>query len=168
MEEKINDATIQKHYRKWLLNEVKGFNSPLAITLTFPYLINREQAIKHLRKLHNKISRWIYKSANKRFGKTVKMIPIIEGESTENTHFHLIMDTHYKSKIEFARKVQILWDGVTDIQDLYDESGWLDYITKRTTKNGYTDSLIVENINFNVQNMMLTINVDAVMTVTLS
>lgn len=168
MGNKFNDATIQKHYRKWLMNEVKGFSSPLAITLTFPFSVNREQAIKHLTKLHNQLSRWIYKSANKRFGKMIKMIPIIEGESTDNTHFHLIMDTHYKSKIEFARKIETLWDGVTDIQDLYDDSGWLDYITKRTSKGSYTDSLIVENINFNVSNMMLTIKADVVMNVTLS
>ncbi len=168
MESKLNDATIQKHYRKWLMNQVEGFSSPLAVTLTFPYSVNREQAIKKLNKLHNQLSRWIYKSANKRFGKMIKLIPIIEGESTDNTHFHLIMDTHYKSKNEFARKVEVLWDGLTDIQELYDDAGWLDYITKRTSKNGYTDSLIVENINFNVQNMMMTISVDAVMEVALS
>ncbi len=167
MEDKFNDVTIQKHYRKWLMNEVKGFSSPLAITLTFPFSTNREQAIKKLNKLHNQLSRWIYKNANKRFGKMIKMIPIIEGENTDNTHFHLIMDTHYKSKIEFARKLEILWQGVTDIQD-YDDSGWLDYITKRTSKDGYIDSLVVENINFNVSNMMLTIKADVVMNVTLS
>ncbi len=161
MEEKFyNDELIKEQNVPWLVGEMKRFNNPLAVTLTFPKSSNleqevkkmtgirntpnKQQAVKKLKKLHRQLSRSLLKSANKNFNKMINLIPIIEGEPIDNTHFHLVLDCHYKSKIEMARKIEQLWSGTIKVDDIYNDAGWIGYITKHATKENYNDSLVVE------------------------
>lgn len=161
-----SDANLQNEYRGWLQGEVRTFKNPLGLTLTFPYSVTEEQAKKKLKILHNKLSRWVYKSAHKRFKKKLPIIPIVEGIDTGNIHYHVVVDCHYKSKTDFARKVSSLWDGILDANGIHwgeivdantsdDIDGWLDYITKRHTKETYSDAFIIDSTIFNTTDLML-------------
>jgi hypothetical protein len=145
------------------------FNNPVAITLTLKKVVTtsdegvRRQSFldvikttQNIRYFLNRLNVKIYKNSFRRFGKRLKVIPIIEGDKNIHPHVHFTFDmpTHLTDD-EFIQLVRACWGQTLfgyhqhNFTRIYDLNGWLGYKLKTRTKDDYARSVDWENINLN-------------------
>jgi len=145
------------------------FNNPVAITLTLKRVVTtsdvglRTQSfldvIKTTQNIHyflNRLNTKIYKSSFRRFGKRLKVIPIIEGDKNTRPHVHFTFDIPpHLTDEAFTQIVRECWSQTLfgyhqyNFTRIYDLNGWIGYKLKTRTKDDYARSVDWENINLN-------------------
>jgi hypothetical protein len=161
----LSNIEQQTEIRKWMHELVLDYDNPMIATLTYPISKLQESAskqrktitrtrntvISNLREFRHKISRVMYKNAHKRYGKSVSWVPILEGNG-DNLHCHMLIDIPeqmvdtvsypYKDNRRFNSN---LWGyGISDLQKYDMEGNGISYITKFSTKEEYTESILYE------------------------
>jgi hypothetical protein len=93
----------------------------------------------------NLLNRTVYNSAVQRFGKRIRVIPVLEKEATGRWHWHCAMElpAHIDS-VDFERLIQTCWEKVhwgyrrTLVRDNADQ-GWVKYMLKPWQKTEFDD-----------------------------
>lgn len=153
----LNDSAIQSSVRDFL--SIDDWNSPFAVTLTMKQRLmgelngnpsftklDRYEASKNLKHFLNKLNRRLFKNSHARFGKRVRVIPILEGGSGTNLHWHLVIECPRDDLVDvFPSMIDSLWRATNwgDVQTHIApcDAGWLDYITKRRSKPDFGTSI---------------------------
>ncbi len=115
----------------------------LAITLTFYKDCTEHRARKTMRRLWNGIDRQLYGQALKKEGKRVKRVCAFEkGHSGTHYHYHIATKPPQDIDISFDKYKLLIakeWNKLSSagyikkFQPIYDNKGWVDYITKEIT-----------------------------------
>jgi len=141
-------------YRNNIRNFFKDveFINPFAITLTMSSTFWRS-ASQNFRHFMNRLNQTFLKSSYRRYGNRLSVIPILEGTKHIQSHYHCVIDNPYPDRNrQFINAVKTSWNETTlgrrqiDIQPMTDD-GWIDYMTKLTSKSDIKDSVDWENIN---------------------
>jgi hypothetical protein len=142
--------TVKAATRTWLQTMANDF--PLALTLTLKQSIVeqtsrgfvRRSLTKHdceriTQRFQQKLNRAVFGHAAERHGKTLKYLPVVEGErSRKNLHLHFAIGG-LPSHVRFNQFNDLVCEAKKHVDhvdeqhkvDLAD-SGWLEYITKET------------------------------------
>src|SRR5829696_4671104 len=106
-------------------------------------------ATQNMRHFLRKLNRKLYGNAAWRFGKSVRIFPVLERSHGDRLHYHAVIDRpEHLEAAEFAELVMETWrttdwgHNQVDIQDDADE-GWLKYILKGRTKAEFDDAIDV-------------------------
>jgi len=131
----------------------------LKITLTYINEVTQARAEKTLRRWWNEVDRKFYGNAVKRQAKRVKRVCVLEtGKSGTNYHYHISTNRPKDRNIslaDFRKMLELRWERlssagfVNDLQPVYYNYGWADYITKEITATN-TDALDLSTSNFDV------------------
>jgi hypothetical protein len=155
--------TVKAATRTWLQSMYKDF--PLALTLTLKQTIVEETLKGNVRRsitkadceritqcFQQKLNFAVFGHAAKRHGKTLKYLPVVEGErSGKNLHLHFAIGglpdhvrfNQFDSLVCEAKKhvPHVDEQHKVDIAD----SGWLEYITKETATK-HSDNVLWTHI----------------------
>lgn len=151
--------TVRDATRAWFISMSNDY--PLALTLTLKQVIKiktptgvirrrltREHSEKIAQKFIEKLNGAVFGNFAKRHGKSLKYIPVIEGErSNKNLHLHFaigglpetIMFNEFYIYVEKAKYYTENVDEQYKI-DIAD-SGWLEYLSKETAKT-HSDNVL--------------------------
>ena len=145
----VTYSDYQDEVRDWI-NKVDLIN-PFAITLTM-YVNGWRDYSQNFRHFMNRLNQSFLKSSFRRYNKRLTVIPIREGTNHIQTHIHCVIDNPYRDRNrEFVRLVKESWSKsvlgrpMIDIQPMYDK-GWIDYMTKLTSKSDIKDSVDWSNV----------------------
>jgi hypothetical protein len=156
----INQSLLlqQSTFRKFA--NIDEWNHPLAITLTMRQAVTihddhrvvtdhltPEKASQNLRHFLNLINRRVFGKAAIRFGKQLRVIPVLEGGNGKRLHYHLAIDCP-SSELQgtLPGLIRKLWQdtmwgyGQIDIQPDAD-AGWIKYISKLRDKPSFADAI---------------------------
>ena len=145
----VNDLEYQQEIRDWI-KDIE-LSNPFAITLTTfsNTRISHSQNFKHFM---NRLNQSYLKNSYRRYNQKLTVIPIREGTNHIQTHIHCVIDNPYPDRNrEFVRLVKESWSKsvlgrpMIDIQPMYDK-GWIDYMTKLTSKSDIKDSVDWSNV----------------------
>ena len=116
----VNDLEYQKEIRDWI-KDIE-LSNPFAITLTTfsNTKISHSQNFKHFM---NRLNQSYLKNSYRRYNQKLTVIPIREGTNHIQTHIHCVIDN----------------------PPMYDK-GWIDYMTKLTSKSDIKDSVDWSNV----------------------
>lgn len=146
----VNNLEYQQEIRDWM-KDIELLN-PFAITLTTfsNTKISHSQNFKHFM---NRLNQSYLKNSYRRYNQKLTVIPIREGTNHIQTHIHCVIDNPYPEKnTEFVKLVKESWSKsvlgrpIIDIKLMYD-NGWIDYMTKLTTKTDIKDSVDWSNLH---------------------
>lgn len=157
---KVAQKDLKRATRNWLIDMHSDY--PFALTLTLKQTlteqtpvgqrrraITRHDAVKMAEQFKRKLNRGVFgKRASEKYGKSVKIIPVLEGvRSNKNLHLHFAIGG-LPSHIDFDRFTMIVFEAkkyVPNIDQQYDvqnaDSGWMDYIVKETSAKD-TDNVL--------------------------
>ena len=161
----MDQKLIQKTVREWL--DIKEWSDPHAITFTIKQSLSvmsskkiirvkldKCEVANNIRHFINVLSRSLYGNMGKRFGKKLKVIPIIEGGAVKRIHAHLMIDrpADRVSRAEFEKKIKTAWiDTMWGLKVMHIETGadagYINYITKFADKNSVMDSIDLANLH---------------------
>lgn len=145
------------------------FTNPIAVTLTlkrvtysetngikFHSYLDDVKTTQNVRHFLNRLNQRIFGNRFRRFGKRLKVIPVIEGDNKTRPHIHFTFDVpNHLSKDDFTLMVRECWERTHfgyhqyDITRIYDLRGWIDYKLKTRSKDDYGRSVDWENITLN-------------------
>ena len=146
----VNNFEYQQEIRDWI-KDIE-LSNPFAITLTTfsNTKISHSQNFKHFM---NRLNQSYLKNSYRKYKKKLTVIPIREGTKHIQTHIHCVIDNPYPEKnTEFVRLVKDSWcksvlgRPIINIKPMYDK-GWIDYMTKLTTKTDIKDSVDWSNVH---------------------
>jgi hypothetical protein len=142
--------TVKTATRTWIQTMANDF--PLALTLTLKKsivektprgtvqrAITKQDCERITQRFQQKLNRAVFGHAAERHGKTLKYLPVVEGERSEkNLHLHFAIGG-LPSHVRFNQFNALVCEAKKHVQhvdeqhkvDLAD-SGWLEYITKET------------------------------------
>ncbi len=157
--EELAKPTVRDATRSWFLSLAGDY--PLALTLTVKQVISldtpigvlrrsisREHCEKIAARFQQKLNRAVFGKAAERYGKSLKYIPVIEGEvSNKNLHLHFAVGglPNYIKINQFDALV-VEAKGLTNNLDNqykvdFADSGWLEYLSKETQKK-HSDNVL--------------------------
>jgi hypothetical protein len=139
--------------------DLSRFNDPCAVTLTMKQRVGSKKldpfdCSRNLTHFSNRLNKKILGNSFTRYGKRIRMIPVLERSHNQRYHYHTVIDRLDRvGRVEFKDIVVDCWShtlwGYRKIDLQYDiSSGWIDYITKPTQKEEYSDS--IDWLNFHV------------------
>ena len=145
--------------RQAIIDSILNTNWEYKITLTYINEVTQARAEKTLRRWWNEVDRKFYGNAVKRPAKRVKRVCVLEtGKSGPNYHYHISTNRPKDRNIslaDFRKMLELRWERlssagfVNDLQPVYYNYGWADYITKEITATN-TDALDLSTSNFDV------------------
>ena len=145
--------------RQAIIDSILNTNWEYKITLTYINEVTQARAEKTLRRWWNEVDRNFYGNAVKRQAKRVKRVCVLEtGKSGTNYHYHISTNRPKDRNIslaDFRKMLELRWERlssagfVNDLQPVYYNYGWADYITKEITATN-TDALDLSTSNFDV------------------
>ena len=148
----VNDLEYQNKVRSWL-KEIDLIN-PFSITLT-TFSSNKMSINQNFKHFINRLNQSFLKNSNRRYKQKLTVIPIVEESKHIKPHIHCVIDNPYPERnTEFVRLVKESWKKsslgrpMIDIQPMYD-NGWIDYMTKLTSKSDIKDSVDWDNMYIN-------------------
>lgn len=118
------------------------FNRCLAVTLTMKkrssgQKLDQINAPNNLRHFLNVINRKVYKNKFTRYNKKLTIIPVLEWSYGIEWHYHLIIEIPETIPIADLKKIiRDAWLGShfgnpsTRLEEIYNITGWIGYITK--------------------------------------
>ena len=140
-----------------IIDSILKTNWEYKITLTYINEVTQARAEKTLRRWWNEVDRKFYGNAVKRQAKRVKRVCVLEtGKSGTNYHYHISTNRPKDRNIslaDFRKMLELRWERlssagfVNDLQPVYYNYGWADYITKEITATN-TDALDLSTSNF--------------------
>ena len=130
------------------------WNTPISVTLTEKKLCEKygknDDIKSSLNTKHflNRLNKKIYGNSFLRFNKRIKSFVVMEVNKDNRHHLHMILDQPNRlDYIKFKHLILNCWK-VTNfgynqncIKEIYNEFGWLNYITKKRTKNEFLSSI---------------------------
>ena len=152
----VNDLEYQNKVRSWM-KEV-SFINPFAVTLTM-YTNNWRDYSQNFRHFMSRLNQSFLKTSFRRYGNKLTVIPIMEGNNKTHTHYHCVIDNPYPERNEeFVDLIRESWGNTLlgmskskysiDIQPMYSD-GWIEYITKCSSKTDIKDSVDWDNMCVN-------------------
>jgi hypothetical protein len=138
--------------------DLSHFNDPCAVTLTMKQRIGSKQLDRidcssNLKHFSNRLNKAILRNSFTRYGNRIRMIPVLERSHSQRYHYHTVLDRLDRvTRSEFKDIVSDCWNrtlwGYREIDFQYDISpGWIDYITKPSQKEEYSDSIDWQNFH---------------------
>lgn len=165
---RTHDANHVKDIREKLISYFDRieFCDPIAVTLTLKRMsllnsdgvrvysyLDEVKTTQNIRHFLNRLNQQVYGNRFHRFGKRLKVIPVIEGDIKTRPHVHFTFDIpNHLSKDDFTIMVRECWERTQfgyhqyDITQIYDLRGWIDYKLKTRSKDDYSRSVDWENI----------------------
>ena len=142
------------HFKSGFRTSIIGFiksipwTNPFGITLTLKQQVNFQKldltsASANIRHFTNRLNRMIFGSSAQRYGKGIKIFPVIEKSADDRLHIHAVIDCpDHIDNSSFNDKINQAWSKTnfgyrhTHIQPIRDD-GWSLYITKFDQKAEY-------------------------------
>lgn len=129
------------------------FERPLAVTLTMKLRASGRAcdpvtASRNFRHFMNRLNRTVFGQAAKRYGKSLRVLPVLEQNQEGRLHYHAIIDRPERMEIaEFGALVRDTWLRTDfgyrhiDVQPVTGD-GWVAYLCKKRQKpEGLLDSI---------------------------
>lgn len=124
-----------------------------AVTLTMKQrdagcALDMIEAQKNFRHFMNILNKKAYGNAFSRFGKRLRVVPVLERSYDGRLHYHASIENPYDDLSEFDIEIFRAWTKTrwgytqTDVQHQYSD-GWIDYIMKSKS----FDNLDIENLH---------------------
>jgi hypothetical protein len=140
------------------LSDLKQFNDPCAVTLTMKQRVGSVEidpisCSRNFTHFSNRLNKAILRNSFTRYGNRVRIIPVLERSHSQRYHYHTAIDrTDHVDRDAFQRIVTDCWNrtfwGYREIDFQFDMSaGWIDYMTKPTQKEEYSDSIDWQNFH---------------------
>lgn len=136
---------------------LEHFENPMAVTLTMKrkasgLQCDHVQASRNFRHFMNRVNRRIFGSASKRYGKKLRVFPVIESNAEGRLHYHALIDRPARiAATDFDGLIREEWSQTAlgyreiDIKSVQDD-GWLSYLCKsRQKSSGLLDSIDWDN-----------------------
>jgi len=138
--------------------DLSRFHDPCAVTLTMKQRIGSKQldqidCDRNLQHFSNRLNKAVLRNSFTRYGNRIRMIPVLERSHSQRYHYHTVLDRlNHVTRPEFKDIVSECWNrtlwGYREIDFQYDISpGWVEYITKPTQKEEYSDSIGWQNFH---------------------
>ena len=140
-------------YRDSIRDYLKDINlvNPFAITLTMNSVQWRSHS-QNFRHFMNRLNQSYLQNSYRRYNKRLTVIPVKEGTSYIQPHYHCVIDNPYPERNrEFVNLIKTCWKETTlglqqvDIQPMIN-NGWIDYMTKLEKKSDIKESIDWENL----------------------
>jgi hypothetical protein len=139
-------------------SNLKQFNDPCAVTLTMKQrvgsiVIDQIACYRNFTHFSNRLNKAILRNSFTRYGNRIRIIPVLERSHSQRYHYHTVIDrTDHVDRDAFKRIVSNCWNrtlwGYREIDFQFDMSaGWINYITKPTQKEAYSDSIDWQNFH---------------------
>ena len=133
-------------------------SNPFAVTLTMNSCSWRTHS-QNFRHFMSRLNQSFLKTSFRRYGNKLTVIPIMEGNNKTHTHYHCVIDNPYPERNEeFVDLIRESWGNTLlgmskskysiDIQPMYSD-GWIEYITKCSSKSDIKDSVDWDNMYIN-------------------
>ena len=146
----MGDKELQSATRSFISLDL--FCNPCGVTLTMKQAnawttldpINASVCFRHFR---NRINKKLFGNAAKRFHTFTPIVALIEKSLSGRYHYHCVIDRPARiSCAAFEHIVSTQWAntpfGYTEIDFQHEiDSGWIAYITKRSQKSNFGDSI---------------------------
>ncbi|WP_186030212.1 hypothetical protein [Burkholderia gladioli] len=162
---KNDQQRIQEETRSWMLQIAPNFTHAVTLTMkqSRTVMTDKGQTVQRLTQIEasanfahfmKRLNAMVYGHAAKRYGKTVHVVPVIEGIATDKgLHYHCMIGNFCEgaddSLITAAIRTAWLQTGFgnvqIDVQPMYGD-GWIDYITKEVGK-GDSDNVDYGNVH---------------------
>lgn len=141
--------------RSHLLSSLKlnEFECPTAVTLTMKMRAAGQpcdpvKASRNFRHFMNRLNRRVFGNASRRYGKNLRVFPILEVNASGRLHYHIAIDRPERLSIAaFETMIREQWAQTdfgyheVDVQPVLDD-GWTSYLCKRRQKpEGLLDSI---------------------------
>ena len=135
-----------------LLDFLKGIHweNPFAVTLTMTTNVWRDVS-QNFRHFMNRLNQRLLGNSFRLSGKSLRVLPIVEGDSIINPHYHCVIDNPFPDRdMEFVNSVRHAWwktelrKPEVHVEKMKDD-GWIDYIMKRRSKTSVMDSVDWQN-----------------------
>ncbi len=151
--------TPKSDTQNWLRGMSTDYQFAVTLTIKQLFLVKTEQGnyVKKLqrsdcdaiaRRFIQKVNREIFGKAAERYGKSLRFIPVVEGErSFKNLHFHMAVGNYPKKRMfnQFDVDVKNAINLVAELDKEYKvkimDSGWMDYFTKELGRKD-TDNVL--------------------------
>ena len=128
------------------------WENPFAVTFTMAVNAWRD-ASQNFRHFINRLNQLFLGSAYRRFGKRLRVLPVLEGNQIISPHYHCVIDNPFPQRnADFIKSVRHAWwktelrKPEIHIEPMKDD-GWIDYILKRRSKPSVLDSVDWQNVN---------------------
>ena len=109
--------------------------------------LDRQNCEQNFRHLINVLNVWTYGHAFRRYGKRLRVIPVIEGGNGERFHYHALIDCADRRRyFEFTNLIADTWRSTDWGYDqvcirVQADDGWISYMTKFKDKEDFADSI---------------------------
>ena len=147
------------NFRSSIIEYIKtiNWNNPFGLTLTLKQYFDSQKldmitASLNLKQFTNRLNRLLFGASARRYGKGVKLFPVIESSADKRIHIHAIIDCpDHINDTDFSNKIDEAWSKTnwgyrhTHIQPIRDD-GWASYITKFSQKTEYDLAIDWNNV----------------------
>jgi hypothetical protein len=134
------------------------FNDPCAVSLTMKQRVDSIEldqiaCTRSFSHFSNRLNKAILRNSFTRYGNRIPIIPVLERSHADRYHYHTVIDrTSHVTRDKFKDIVSDCWDrtlsGYRQIDFKFDiDAGWIDYITKLSQKETYSDSIDWQNFH---------------------
>ena len=160
----MSNADIRNSFCEWL--SVAHWPCPFAVTLTLKQClflpseggriripIGEEAASQNFRHFLNVLNRSLYGKAACRFGRTVAVVPVLEGGRDKRLHYHAVIGCPSPSVADrFPGLISNSWLqtqwGYREMEiSAGADRGWLNYMTKLRDKTDFASSIDWMNVH---------------------
>lgn len=149
-----NDKAIRQAITP--LFNIDQFNDPCAVTLTMKQRVNSIsldsiECLRNFRHFSNRLNKSILGNSFSRHNNRIRIIPVLEKSNSQRYHYHTVIDRVDRlTRNNFNNIVTDCWGrtlwGYREIDFKYDISnGWINYITKPSQKDIFSDSIDWQN-----------------------
>lgn len=147
MAQHIQNQKLQNALRAYL--NALPWQKPIAVTLTLKQRIKQQQvdlyaASTNFRQFMNRLNRKIFGNAAQRYGKGLRVIPVLEHDEQVRFHNHATIDQPMHMDFDrFEQIIETCWLKTTwgfrqmHIVPITDGPGWMRYITKTDQKSDF-------------------------------
>jgi hypothetical protein len=153
---KIRKATVK-------FCNLQAFNDPCAVTLTMKQRVESMEldsiaCSRNFNHFSNRLNKAILRNSFTRYGNRIPMIAVLEKSYSQRYHYHTMIDRpDHVTRDEFKEVVCDCWNRTlwgyreNDFQFDGSTAGWIDYITKLSTKETYSDYIDWQNFHVTVE-----------------
>lgn len=134
------------------------FNDPCAVTLTMKQRVDSIEldpiaCSRNFSHFSNRLNKAILRNSFTRYGNRIPMIPVLERSYSQRYHYHTVINRPDQvTRDDFKGVVYDCWNrtlwGYREIDFQFDVSaGWINYISKLSQKETYSDSIDWQNLH---------------------
>ena len=107
------------------------------------------EAKKNFRHFMNRMNQRAFGNRHHRFGKKIEVLPVLERSYGGRLHYHAFIENPFDDLANLKGEISWAWSKTRwgydeiDVQETYNDNGWLTYITK----SQLFDNIDVENMH---------------------